>query len=126
MLQVIPLDPILCITLVGGAATVVLPGSLHFFLIASFPAVDSMDVLCTFSIVTAMLMQETRMGTTVAVLDVTINLVGCGVCRGMLVGGPQVGTAAGGSQVPTGREDACRALLQRDARNTKGTRGHPE
>ena len=56
--------------------------------------------------VTAMLMQERTIGMTVVVLAATINLAGPLLCRGMLVGGPQVETAAGVSEQGTARVDA--------------------
>lgn len=48
------------------------------------------------------------MGMTLGAIDATINLVGSALCRGMLVGGPQVGTAAGGSEQGTGRTEVDR------------------
>jgi hypothetical protein len=48
------------------------------------------------------------MGMTEVELGASIDLVGCLLCKGMLVGGPQVGTAAGGSEQGTARVDADR------------------
>ena len=104
MLQLIPIDPMFNIS--ARVATVVVNNSLcFFFLYATFATVVSLEALCTCNMATAKLMQDTIMGMTVGVIAATINLLGCGLRRGMLVGGSQVGTAAGATEQGTTRVD---------------------